>query len=302
MLAVTGATGFVGQALLDHLLEGGGEVQALARRDQARRTGVRWIRGDLDDKRALARLVDQAEAVIHVAGVVNASDAAGFEAGNVTGTLNLIEAARAAGVPRFIHVSSLAAREPALSAYGASKARAEKLVMASGLDWTIVRPPGVYGPRDTDIFEMFRMARWGLMPMPARHGRASYIHVHDLARLLQALLPGGEGLSSMIFEPDDGRAGGWSHHEFARAIGWAMGRRPWVVHLSRASLERAARADRLVRGSKAKLTRDRACYMSHPDWVVSEGARVPEQVWKPTVPTREGLKATARWYRDNGWL
>jgi len=81
-----------------------------------------------------------------------------------------------------------------------------------------------------------------------------------------------------------------------------MGRRPWVLHLSRASLERAARADRLVRGGKARLTPDRVGYMSHPDWVVSPFAQVPDALWKPQVPTREGLKATAKWYRDNKWF
>lgn len=302
MLAVTGATGFVGQSLLDLVLDEGHPVRALARRPQRLREGIEWVAGDLADMAALEQLMRGAEAVIHIAGVVNAPDPQGFEAGNVAGTLGAIEVAKRAGVPRFIHVSSLSAREPGLSAYGASKARAEKLVMASGLDWTIVRPPGIYGPRDSEIFEMFRMARWGLLPMPARHGRASYIHVHDLARLLLALVPGGEGISATTFEPDDGRGGGWSHHEFARAIGWAMGRRPWIVHLSRASLERAARADRLVRGRKAKLTADRASYMSHPDWVVSDAARVPESLWKPSIPTREGLKATANWYRENGWI
>lgn len=301
-VAVTGATGFVGQALLDQAARAGTEVRALTRREQAPREGVEWIRGDLDDHKALKRLCRGVEAAIHVAGVVSAPDPEGFERGNVTGTLNLIEAAKAAGVPRLVHVSSLSAREPGLSLYGASKARAEKLVMASGLDWTVVRPPGVYGPRDTDIFEMFRMARWGLMPMPASEGRASYIHVDDLARLLLALIPGGEGISHRTFEPDDGRQHGWSHYEFARAIGWAMGRRPWVVHLSRASLERAARADRFVRRGKAKLTHDRAQYMAHPDWVVSADARPPRGLWKPEVPTREGLKATAQWYRENRWL
>ncbi|MFM5955424.1 MAG: NAD-dependent epimerase/dehydratase family protein [Novosphingobium sp.] len=301
-IAVTGATGFVGQALLDRAGDQGVAVRALARRAQAARVGVEWVGGDLGDKQALRRLVRGAEAVIHVAGVVNAPDPAAFEAGNATGTLNLIEACLAEGVQRLVHVSSLSAREPDLSAYGASKARAEKLVRASGLDWTIVRPPGIYGPRDTDIFEMFRMARWGLMPMPPREGRASYIHVDDLARLLLALVPGGEAVSHQTFEPDDGRENGWSHYEFARAIGWAMGRRPWVVHLSRASLERAARADRFVRRAGAKLTQDRAGYMSHPDWVVSRGALPPPALWTPQVPTREGLKATAEWYRANRWF
>jgi nucleoside-diphosphate-sugar epimerase len=298
-IAVTGATGFVGQALLDRALESGRNVKALARREQPAREGIEWVSGDLENAGALRQLIRGAEAVIHVAGVVN--DAVQFETGNVVGTLNVIEAAKAEGVQRFIHVSSLSAREPDLSAYGASKARAEKLVMASGLDWTIVRPPGIYGPRDVDYFEMFRLARWGVMPVPPKEGRASIIHVDDLARLLLALVPGGESVSFQTYEPDDGRQHGWSHYEFARAVGWAMGRRPWVLHLSRASLERAARLDRRVRGKNARLTADRVGYMSHPDWVVSHKARPPRGLWQPLVPTREGLKAAAQWYRDNGW-
>ncbi len=300
MLAITGATGFVGQALLDRAVDEGIAVRALTRRAQPPRAGVEWVRGDLDDADALRRLMRGAEAVIHVAGVVN--DAARFERGNVHGTLNVIEAAKAEGVTRLVHVSSLSAREPELSAYGASKARAEKLVLASGLDWTIIRPPGIYGPRDVDYFEMFRLARWGLMPVPPREGRASIIHVDDLARLLLAVVPGGEGVSYQTFEPDDGRKDGWSHYELARAVGWAMGRRPWVVHLSRASLERAARLDRMVRREKARLTDDRVGYMSHPDWVVSHGQRPAAGLWRPLIPTREGLKATAQWYREAGWL
>jgi uncharacterized protein YbjT (DUF2867 family) len=208
----------------------------------------------------------------------------------------------AAGVPRLVCVSSLAAREPDLSIYGSSKARAEKLVMASGLDWTIVRPPAVFGPRDTEMFELFKLARLGVMPMPPQEGRTSLIHVEDLARLLMALVPGGEAISHRTFEPDDGKARGWSHYELARAIGWAMGRRPWVLHLSRASLDRAARADRFVRKSRAKLTPDRVSYMAHPDWTVSDHAQVPAEIWRPRVPTREGLKHTARWYREHKWL
>ena len=300
MLAVTGATGFVGQALLDRAVAEGVPIRALARKLQEPRPGVDWVRGDLDATDQLRALVRGAEAVVHVAGVVN--DAAQFERGNVLGTLAVIEAMKAEGAQRLIHVSSLSAREPELSAYGASKARAEKLVMASGLDWTIVRPPGIYGPRDIDYFEMFRLAKWGVMPVPPRQGRASIIHVDDLARLFLALVPGGEGLSFQTFEPDDGRKDGWSHYELARAVGWAIGRRPWVVHLSRGSLDRAARVDQLVRGKKARLTADRVGYMSHADWVASHGQRPPAGLWRPQIPTREGLKTTAKWYRDNGWL
>lgn len=300
-IAITGGTGFVGQALIDRADADGVLVQALARKPQAGRDGIEWIAGDLADRDALARLVEGVEAVIHVAGLTNAPNPAAFEVANVAGTLAVIEAARAAGVPRLVFVSSLSAREPGLSAYGASKARAERVVKASGLDWTIVRPPTVYGPRDKDVFELFRAAKWGVVPTP-KEGRSSIIHVDDLARLLLALVPGGEGVSHLTFEPDDGRRGGWTHYELARAIGWALGRRSKVIGLSRKTMEWAARVDGKLRGAKAKLTLDRVGYMTHPDWVVSLGARVPAALWRPRIETREGLKATARWYRAQGWL
>ncbi|AZI36814.1 putative epimerase [Caenibius tardaugens NBRC 16725] len=300
-IAVTGATGFVGQALMDIANLKEIPVRALVRRQQLDRKGVTWVHGDLANRKALRRLMEGVEAVIHVAGVVNAPDAAGFEAGNVQGTLAVVEAALAAGVPRFIFVSSLAAREPHLSAYCASKSRAEKIVAASGLDWTIVRPPAVYGPRDTEMFELFRSAKWGVVPMPPP-GRASVIHVDDLAALLLALLPGGEDVTHKVFEPDDGQGEGWGHRELADAIGGAVGRRPWVPHLSRAALDRVSRLESFFRREKSKLTADRISYMTHPDWVVNPERSVPRLRWRPRVRTLDGLKATADWYRKQGWL
>ena len=298
---MTGATGFVGQALLDLAAARGVAVRALARQPQEPRDGVEWIAGDLADTAALARLVAGAEAVIHVAGVVNAPDVAGFEAGNVAGTLEVVTAAMIAHTPRLIHVSSLSAREPQLSAYGASKLKGERIVMASPLDWTVVRPPAIYGPRDREMLELFKFAKAGLVPLPPR-GRMSAIHVDDLAALLLALVPGGEDVSDKVFEPDDGKPGGWSHTSFARAIGWALGKRVTAMPLPKFALRLAARGDRIMRRHHAKLTADRVGYMCHPDWVVSEEARVPEDRWTPQIGTRGGLKATAKWYREAGWL
>ena len=300
-IALTGATGFVGQAVLDEADTQGIQIKALTRREMPARAGVDWVRGDLADKDALARLVDDAEAVIHVACVVSTPDPAVFEAGNVTGTLNVVEAAKAAGTPRFVHVSSLAAREPELSTYGASKRRGETIVAASGLDWTIVRPPAVFGPRDTEIFELFRMAKWRVVAMP-RTGRSSLIHVDDLARLLIALVPGGEDVRSQTFEPDDGTQHGWLHRDLAKAIGRAMDRRVLVPQLSRGVLMGISRAERLFRRDRAKLTPDRVNYMTHPDWVCSNAKAPPASRWEPLVKTGQGLKDTAAWYRDEGWL
>src|SRR5688500_4759375 len=257
---MTGATGFVGQAVVEEACRRGLPLRALARREQAACEGVEWVSGDLADRAALAALVAGAEAVLHVAGVVNTPDPMGFHLGNVTGTEALVEAAGAAGVRRFVFVSSLAAREPGLSKYGQSKRHAEEVVQASGLDWTIVRPPAIYGPRDREILELFKAARWGMVPLPPP-GRASIVHVDDLARLLLELVPSRETTSHRIFEPDDGRLGGWTHAELGQAIGRAIGKSVWTPALPRPMLSAAAWLDCRLRGTKAKLTPDRVGYM-----------------------------------------
>ncbi|MCJ8158259.1 NAD(P)-dependent oxidoreductase [Sphingomonas sp. LaA6.9] len=299
-LALTGATGFVGKTVIRLALDKGFQIRALTRRPQPARTGVTWIDGALDRPESLAELAEGSDAVMHIAGVVNAPDRAGFVAGNVDGTRAMVEAAAAARVRRFIHVSSLAAREPDLSDYGWSKAEAEAVVAASGLDWTMVRPPAIYGPEDTEMFEMFRMARRGLVLLPPG-GRMSVIEVGDLARLLLALVPDRTSFGA-VYEADDGVAGGWTHKGFAEALGYAVDRRVKTFAAPKSMLRVAARVDRTLRRSRAKLTPDRVNYFSHPDWVIDPARRPPASLWEPQVNTRAGLKATAAWYRRKGWL
>ena len=299
-LAITGGTGFIGSHLIDAALSAGHQVNALTRREQPLRDGVEWIAGDLSKRDTLELLVSNADAIIHVAGAIRAPNAAGFEEGNVIGTLAMLAAATAGGVQRFVDVSSLAAREPNLSLYGASKERAEELVHHSGLDWVIVRPPAVYGPGDKETLELFRMARIGLMLMPPK-GRISIIHVTDLARLLVELASP-EAPSHCLIEPDDGKAGGWTHREFARALALAVGTKAAVISSPGILLRLAARADQLLRGEKAKLTTDRAAYFSHRNWVVEPKRAAPKAIWHPEIETVEGLKQTAIWYREQGWL
>jgi len=299
IVALTGATGFVGSAVIEEAARRGVRLRALTRREQPARDGVAWVAGSLEDHASLAELVRGADAVLHVAGLTNAPDAAGFTRANVNGTQHVIDAARHEGVRRFVFVSSLSAREPRLSDYGNSKREAEALVSASLLDWTIVRPPAIYGPRDTEMFELFRAASFGVVPLPPR-GRASMIAVEDLARLLLdlAIAPG----DGETYEPDDGHPGGYAHADLARLLGKAVGRTAVGVHLPKALLRFAAKADKLVRGPKAKLTADRVGYMSHPDWVCDPAKQPPSQLWRPQIPASEGMAATARWYRENGWL
>jgi UDP-glucose 4-epimerase len=304
-LAITGATGFVGQAMVERALAAGLRPAALTRRMgggeyTSGKAQPLWVEGSLADAASLARLCEGADSVLHIAGAVNLPTRAQFAAVNIDGTRAVVDAARAAGVRRFIHVSSLAAREPGLSDYGWSKRMAEEVVQVSGLDWVIVRPPAIYGPRDREILELFRTARWRVLPMPPA-GRASLLHVDDLARLLLALVPPGEA-SQRILEPDDNHAGGWAHGELAAMIGAAVGKSVWAPGVPRAVLGMAARIDRMVRGDRAKLTPDRARYMCHPDWVSDPARAVPPALWQAQIASAEGLAETARWYRAHGWL
>ncbi|MEK6542230.1 MAG: NAD(P)-dependent oxidoreductase [Pseudomonadota bacterium] len=299
-LAVTGASGFVGHAVVDTALAEGHQVTALTRRPQPARDGVSWIEGTLEDTGALDRLMKGVDIVLHIAGAVNVPTREAFAAANIAGTQAVVEAAARAGVKRFIHVSSLAARHPGLSNYGWSKAEAENVVTASALNWSIVRPPAVYGPRDSDMFELFRMARRGVMLLPPK-GRTSIIHVDDLARLLIILVM--QGAASRIYEPDDGTENGLSHKQLGQAIRTAMGRTNMLSFSApRPLLHLAAHADRLVRGPRAKLTPDRASYMSHDDWVADPALAPPAGLWSPVIPHAQGLADTAIWYRTQGWF
>ncbi len=301
VIAMTGATGFVGAATLSAALDEGYRVRALTRRDQPMREGVTWIAGDLANEDALDRLCDGVDAVVHIAGATNAPDRAGFEEGNVAAVRNMIAAATNQGVRRFVHVSSLAARQPKLSIYGETKLAGERIVATSTLDWTAVRPPAVYGPGDRDMLEMFKMAKRGLMFLPPR-GRLSAIHVDDLARLLVALVPAAERTTGVVYEVDDGKDGGWSHRSFGGLIGKAVGRGIESFSIPKSLLMLGGYADRLVRGKNAKLTPDRARYFAHPDWTVDAARRPPASVWQPQIGTEEGLASTATWYRRQGWL
>ena len=298
-LAVTGGTGFVGEHLLRIAAAAGHELRALTRTPRQAEPSIYWIEGALDRPDTLARLVEGSDAVIHIAGLISGSKEA-FEAVNVGGTGAIIDAARSSGVRRIVHISSLAAREPSLSAYGASKDRSERLVQASGLDWTIIRPPAVFGPGDRETLELFKMARRGIVALPPR-GRFSVIHVEDLCRLILAVLGRPESFGQ-TYEPDDGRHNGWDNRHFAKSLGRLFGKRATTLSMPKAVLSGASRLDRLFRRDNAKLTADRVSYFCHPDWVISEERRPPPEVWRPEVRTPTALKATAEWYRQQGWL
>lgn len=302
-LAITGGTGFVGSHLLDIALAGGHAVRALTRQPRPEREGVTWVPGDLSDQAALDRLVAGADAIIHVAGVTNARNRAGFEAGNVAGTAAI---RMAAGSLPFVHVSSLAARHPELSLYGSSKRQAEDVARGVAGPVVMVRPPAVYGPRDTEILALFKAARLGLVPVPSR-AVAAMIFAPDLAAALVALavdLAGAARSAGGIYEIDDGEPG-YPQADLVRAIGRALGTRATPLGVPGFLLKAGAAIDtaraRLV-GQLPTLSFDRARYLAHPDWTTDSAPLRALGLWAPTTPLEEGLRQTAAWYRKEGWL
>lgn len=297
--AITGGTGFVGATLIEAALAAGHTVQALARSKQRPQPRLTWIHGALADSAAMTALAKGADAFIHVAGVVNARTARDFDHGNVAGTRAALDAA--AAVPRFVHVSSLAARAPALSVYGSSKAAADALVMAARPDAAIIRPPAVYGPRDRDMARLYRLVAKGVAPV-LTSGRFSIIEVSDLARaLLMMATSDAEG----IYEIDDGTPGGLSHRQLAAHIADAVGRAPLYIPMPAGLLSVGAAFETAIariRGGLPVLSFDRARYLAHPDWVADSTPLRRLGLWSPQLNPAEGIARTAVWYRAAGWI
>ena len=312
-IALTGATGFVGRRVLALCAESGVAVRALARRpadlDAARTRSLEIVEGDILDDGALDALAAGAAAIIHCAGAIAAHAPDTFASVNVEGTRRLAAAARRAGTARFVHVSSLAAREPGLSAYGLSKRLGEREVM-DGMareNWVIVRPPVVYGPGDRAtlplIDQFTRQAAW----LPgSRRQRFSLIYVDDLARALVALARS-RGPCGTIHELHDGRADGYSWENVAAAALASEGRPRRVHYLPRVvvgAVSHLAQGWTRATGRRlgTPLSPGKVRELYHRDWVCRNGPLDEETGWSAKVGLEEGLALSLDWYRRNGWL
>lgn len=215
-IALTGATGFIGNTLISQLTNAGWNVRALYRPKKGRKpppalTNVQWVAGDLHDVEAVKALVKDTYAVIHCAGVVRGASRKDFDDVNEEGAKRVALAAEQADTARFLLISSLAARMPNLSHYAASKQRGEASVksVANNMRWTILRPPAVYGPGDRELLPLFQSMAKGFAPLPANtNGRFSMIYVDDLAAAMVQWLESDAG-DGETFELDDGRNNGY---------------------------------------------------------------------------------------------
>lgn len=312
-VAVTGATGFVGSHLVPHLDAAGWQVRALVRGYPSAILGsgriLDLVIGSVEDEDSLARLVDGCDAVVHAAGLIKARSAAELFRINAdaVGRLARLAAAQPTS-PRFVLVSSIAAREPTLSAYAASKRAGESALSShgAGLPWTVLRPPAIYGPGDRETLPFFRCAALGLAPRIGRRGnRLSLLHVRDLAAALATTLDSGDATLGATFELDDGHPGGYSWDDLAEAAAATMGvrLRPLVIPGSvvRAAAAASSLLARILRRSPM-LAIGKARELLHPDWVCHDRAFERCARWRATIALRDGFADTIGWYRSQGWL
>jgi nucleoside-diphosphate-sugar epimerase len=318
---VTGATGFVGSHLAEALRRRGDDVTALARSSRKAEPltaqGVSVIPGDLHDLAALQRAVEGQNVVYHVAGLVAARNDAEFLRANLGGTENVVAAMKRAGVSRLVLVSSLAAAGPAprgaplsgdeparpVTAYGRSKLAAEQTVRRSGLSWSIVRPPIVYGPRDREVLKVFRLARLRIAPVFGDGAQELVaVHAEDLAAALiaTALSPATTARAYTACHPEV-----FTSAQFGVAVASAMGRSVTTLRIpqtvGRAVLSLTEAAAKLA-GQSTILTTDKANEFFQPAWTGDPGPLTRDTGWRAEYDLRSGLAHTYRWYREAGWL
>ena len=218
LVALTGASGFIGQVVLKRLIEEGHKVRALVRKPHTNTDNIHWVQGDLSDNQALGELVKGVDAIIHCAAVVRGGALEAFVETNVTGTKHLIDAITVQeNKPRFLLISSLAARQPDLSWYAKSKAMAEQVVIEASdkINYTIFRPTAVYGPGDKELRPIFIATRRGLLPVVGElTNQFSLLHVDDFVSAIQCWLASNEPIEGN-FELGGNELNGYNYQSLA---------------------------------------------------------------------------------------
>jgi nucleoside-diphosphate-sugar epimerase len=300
VIAVTGASGFVGGAVVRRFAAAGWATRVLVRpRSAAPVTGPVGdvVPGDLENAAALRRLVAGATAVVHCAGAIRGPTAADFHRVNVEGLARLVEAIRSEGGRcRLVLVSSLAAREPQLSPYAASKRAGEAMLAAvADVAWTIVRAPAVYGPGDPALAPLWRAVRLGILPvLGSPQARFSLLYVDDLAEAAARLVwPGAH--AGRTFELHDGQVGGYTWRAVLAAARRWRGRGVWPVRLPPAALAAIALVQGVVhRGHRRPplLTPGKVRELLHDRWVCDNAALTEATGWVPRIGLDEGMRRT----------
>ncbi len=304
-VALTGATGFIGGALARRLAGAGWHVKALVRSLSKARAlqqlDLEIVQGDLEDAAALRSLLDGAHAIVHCAGAVRGVVDQDFFPVNVAGTERIASLASLMDPPpRFIFLSSLAAREPHLSPYAASKLEGELVLrkVAGPMPLTILRPPAVYGPGDREMLPLLLLLMRGFALMLGSEGsRFSMLYVDDLAAAIEQCLIAGDS-GQRTFALHDGHVGGYTWDAIVELATPVRGRPIRRLRLPRGLLNGLAvmssQWGRLT-GAAPMLTPGKVRELTHPDWVCDNAEVSCALDWTPQVEFASGLRRTLAW-------
>lgn len=301
-IALTGATGFIGSTVARTLLAEGWRVQALIRpssRPPAREgSAIRWIEGSLEHADSLRRLLHSADAVVHCAGAVRGTTAADFRPVNVEGVARLAGLAAASALaPRFLLISSLAARQPSLSPYAASKHEGERALSraAERMTWAALRPPAVYGPGDRALLPLLLLMSHGVAPVLGRaEARFSMLYVDDLAKAITAWLASDRPATG-AFELHDGNPSGYSWQDLIETMERVCKKRLLRLYVPGPVLGFAAAMNHVAGsliGYRPIFTPGKVRELRHVDWVCDNTAFTGATRWTPQVSLNEGLRRT----------
>ena len=322
---LTGATGFLGSHVAEALVAEGWTVRCTVRKT----SNLRWIESlpvdrvtaDVRSAAELAAALEEVDVVVHSAGLTRAKSDAEYHRVNSEGTQALALAAVDAGVRRFVFVSSLAARGPdrrvsdrgvtgdrPTSAYGESKLAGERRLFqvlseqTGAMQGVILRPGGIYGPRDEDSLNLFKVAKTGMIPVPTGKGRLQPVYVKDVAEaVIRAVARPDVDLKPIpIVGPE---IVSWA--DMGEALGNAVGKSVRLVKIPNPIWQVggavAETAARLV-GMSPQFDRRTADDLSRLDWTADPREAEVSLGWRAATHLREAMEETGRWYRERGWL
>ena len=301
IIALTGVTGFIGSTLAYRLHETHWQIRALVRptskRDHLEGIDIQWITGDLDDPESLHRLVRNVNAVVHCAGAVRGASPDYFFHVNSHGVARLVQAANKENPkPRFLLISSIAAREPQLSPYAASKKQGEEALAAGaggGMPWAALRPAPVYGFGDKEMLPLFRWMYRGIAPVfGSADARFSMLYVEDLAEAIVQWLTCGSMLQQ-TFELHDGQPDGYAWEDLILTVARLRGKRVYRIPIPFPIVKGLARLNastaRLT-GYAPMLTPGKVRELMHSDWTCDNTLLSRETGWVPHVLLENGLQ------------
>lgn len=302
IVALTGATGFIGATVARFLGAAGWQVRALVRPSYnlCSLSGIlcQQVKGDLGNAESLRLLLKDADAVVHCAGAVRGLSFDQFSRVNSSGVARLAEAAlEQHPVPRFLLMSSLAAREPQLSPYAASKRQGEEVLVrtAGEMRWTILRPAVVYGPDDREVLPLFRLMNRGLAPVLGSPGaRFSLLYVEDLAAAVVRWLLCDSGEQG-VFEVHDGEPNGYGWDDLARTVSLLREGPVRQVRIPASLLMFLAVLNTCTArlgGYAPMLTPGKVRELRHSNWVCDNTRLSRETGWIPRIRLEEGLRRT----------